>query len=475
MWTSALEAAVGPDWLLLARLAELPEQQKVQVMHGMIPHDTARDLLKSKQERSAMQVALVARHEEIPRRGVASYRTPHNQACQNLQPSVSKPWPEQEPAVAPEPTQAEMASFNALNILATIVPEGYQNRPAPPPPQKRSQSAQGRSRRFQGAAKSPRDELWCTLTATDRPVLAATSGRAAAARSHGRAALQPTVPLRSPEGSASPPVQEAAADSSTAPRRSPRTYGRLIHEVATTAAPAAAPATAPASAPAAAAAAALPTALPTARAARVAAAARTVAAIDAAITAAPNWPPLRQPPVPVYVAPPAPPPKLRRKNAEAYCRGVAASSAATFVAVDADKSGKLDLEELLSKLATAGDDVDSAEVEALLKRLDADEDGAITIEEWRAGHSGSGLPAWVEAAMRRGQLAPPTPPPAVAAAPSTEGAARAGHRPPPSPPLASWLSVLDEASTSGSELWSTAEGHVVRRVPADEDEPSPEA
>ena len=207
MWTSALEAAVGPDWLLLARLAELPEQQKVQVMHGMITHDTARDLLKSKQERSAMRGALVARHEEIPRRGVASYRTPHNQACQNLQPSVSKPWPEQEPAVAPEPTQAEMASFNALNILAMIVPEGYQNRPAPPPPQKRSQSAQGRSRRFQGAAKSPRDELWCTLTATDRPVLAATSGRAAAARSHGRAALQPTVPLRSPEGSGSPPVQ----------------------------------------------------------------------------------------------------------------------------------------------------------------------------------------------------------------------------------------------------------------------------
>ena len=199
MWTSALEAAVGPDWLLLARLAELPEQQKVQVMHGMITHDTARDLLKSKQERSAMQGALVARHEEIPRRGVASYRTPHNQAFQNLQPSVSKPWPEQEPVVAPEPTQAEMASFNALNILATIVPEGYQNRPAPPPPQKRSQSAQGRSRRFQGAAKSPRDELWCTLTATDRPVLAATSGRAAAARSHrSTRALEADEPLPDP-------------------------------------------------------------------------------------------------------------------------------------------------------------------------------------------------------------------------------------------------------------------------------------
>jgi len=97
-------------------------------------------------------------------------------------------------------------------------------------------------------------------------------------------------------------VQEAV-NSSTAARKSLRTYGRLVHAVTTIAAPAAAPATAPAIA--------LATALPAARAARVAAAAHTVAAIDAAVAAAPNWPPLRQPPVPAYVAPPAPPPKLR--------------------------------------------------------------------------------------------------------------------------------------------------------------------
>ena len=456
MWSCALNDAVGPDWLLLARLAELPEQQKIQVMHGMIPHDTARDLLKSKQERGAMRGALAARHEEIPRRGVPSYRTPDNQ------PDVVYPWPEQEPVLAPAPTQAEMAGFNGLNILATIVPEGYQKRAAPPPqkppPQKRSQSARGRSRRFQGPAKSPRDELWCTLTAADRPVLAVTSGRAAAVRSHGRAAPQPTAPLRSPEGSASKPVQEAV-NSSTAARKSLRTYGRLVHAVTTIAAPAAAPATAPAIA--------LATALPAARAARVAAAAHTVAAIDAAVAAAPNWPPLRQPPVPAYVAPPAPPPKLRKKTSEAYCRGVVASSAATFAAVDADHSGKLDLDELLSTLAAAGDDVDRAEVEALFERLDVNGDGAITIDEWRAGRSGSGLPAWVEAAMRRGQLSFPPP---AAPSTSTEGAARRDHRPPPSPPLASWLSVLDEASTSGRELWSTPEGRIIRRVPADEDE-----
>ena len=160
MWCSALHDAVGTDWLLLARLAELPEQQKVQLMHGMIPHDSARGLLQSKHERGAMRGALLARHEDIPRRGVPSYRTPHTQ------PSEVYPWPVQEPVLAPAPSQAEMAGFNALNILATIVPEGYQNRAAPPP-QKRSQSARGRSPRFQGAAKSPRDELWCTLTATD--------------------------------------------------------------------------------------------------------------------------------------------------------------------------------------------------------------------------------------------------------------------------------------------------------------------
>ena len=38
-----------------------------------------------------------------------------------------------------------------------------------------------------------------------------------------------------------------------------------------------------------------------------------------------------------------------------------------------------------------------------------------------------------------------------------------------------FFSLCDEAGTSGNELWSTTEGHVVRRVPADEDEPSPEA
>ena len=54
----------------------------------------------------------------------------------------------------------------------------------------------------------------------------------------------------------------------------------------------------------------------------------------------------------------------------------AAAAAATFAAVDADNSGKLDLEELLSALAAAGGDVaDRAEVEALFKRLDVNGDG----------------------------------------------------------------------------------------------------
>ena len=53
----------------------------------------------------------------------------------------------------------------------------------------------------------------------------------------------------------------------------------------------------------------------------------------------------------------------------------AAAAAATFAAVDADNSGKLDLEELLSALAAAGDVADRAEVEALFKRLDVDGDG----------------------------------------------------------------------------------------------------
>ena len=52
-----------------------------------------------------------------------------------------------------------------------------------------------------------------------------------------------------------------------------------------------------------------------------------------------------------------------------------AAAAATFAAVDADKSGKLDLEELLSALAAAGDVADRAEVEALFKRLDVNGDG----------------------------------------------------------------------------------------------------
>ena len=86
-----------------------------------------------------------------------------------------------------------------------------------------------------------------------------------------------------------------------------------------------------------------------------------------------------------------------------------AAAAATFAAVDADKSGKLDLEELLSALAAAGDDADRAEVEALFKRLDVNGDGAITMEEWRAGHSGGGLRARLDAAMKRGQLSLPPP------------------------------------------------------------------
>ena len=53
----------------------------------------------------------------------------------------------------------------------------------------------------------------------------------------------------------------------------------------------------------------------------------------------------------------------------------AAAAAATFAAVDADNSGKLDLEELLSALAAAGDATDRAEVEALFKRLDVNGDG----------------------------------------------------------------------------------------------------
>ena len=52
-----------------------------------------------------------------------------------------------------------------------------------------------------------------------------------------------------------------------------------------------------------------------------------------------------------------------------------AAAAATFAAVDADNSGKLDLEELLSALAAAGDATDRAEVEALFKRLDVNGDG----------------------------------------------------------------------------------------------------
>ena len=53
----------------------------------------------------------------------------------------------------------------------------------------------------------------------------------------------------------------------------------------------------------------------------------------------------------------------------------AAAAAATFAAVDADNSGKLNLEELLSARAAAGDVADRAEVEALFKRLDVNGDG----------------------------------------------------------------------------------------------------
>ena len=105
-----------------------------------------------------------------------------------------------------------------------------------------------------------------------------------------------------------------------------------------------------------------------------------------------------------------------------------AAAAATFAAVDADKSGKLDLEELVSALAAAGDAADRAEVEALFKRLDVNGDGAITMEEWvaGAGHSGGGLhapggllQARLDAAMKRGQLS--LPPPDEGGAPSPKG------------------------------------------------------
>ena len=86
-----------------------------------------------------------------------------------------------------------------------------------------------------------------------------------------------------------------------------------------------------------------------------------------------------------------------------------AAAVATFAAVDADKSGKLSLEELVNALAAAGDDADRAEVEALFKRLDVNGDGAITMEEWRAGHSGGGLRARLDAAVKRGQLSLPPP------------------------------------------------------------------
>ena len=86
-----------------------------------------------------------------------------------------------------------------------------------------------------------------------------------------------------------------------------------------------------------------------------------------------------------------------------------AAAVATFAAVDADKSGKLSLEELLNALAARGDDADRAEVEALFKRLDVNGDGAITMEEWRAGHSGGGLRARLDAAVKRGQLSLPPP------------------------------------------------------------------
>eukprot|EP00964_Phaeocystis_antarctica_P039298 scaffold22481_cov49-Phaeocystis_antarctica.AAC.3 len=99
----------------------------------------------------------------------------------------------------------------------------------------------------------------------------------------------------------------------------------------------------------------------------------------------------------------------RQPDASAGEAAAEAAAAATFAAVDADKSGKLDLEELLSALAAAGDDADRAEVEALFKRLDVNGDGAITMEEWRAGHSGGGLRARLAAAMKRGQLSLPPP------------------------------------------------------------------
>ena len=102
--------------------------------------------------------------------------------------------------------------------------------------------------------------------------------------------------------------------------------------------------------------------------------------------------------------------QVEEKAAAALERPAAeAAAAATFSAIDADKSGKLDLEELLSALAAAGDVADRAEVEALFKRLDANGDGAITMEEWRAGHSGGGLRARLDAAMKRGQLSLPPP------------------------------------------------------------------
>ena len=121
--------------------------------------------------------------------------------------------------------------------------------------------------------------------------------------------------------------------------------------------------------------------------------------------------------------------KLRELAEEARLAGepeAEAAAAATFAAVDADNLGKLGLEELLSALAAAGDVADRAEVEALFKRLDVNGDGAITMEEWRAGHSGGGLhgpggllQARLDAAMKRGQLS--LPPPDEGGAPSPKG------------------------------------------------------
>ena len=115
-----------------------------------------------------------------------------------------------------------------------------------------------------------------------------------------------------------------------------------------------------------------------------------------------------------------------KAQAEAQAEAEAAAAAATFAAVDADKSGKLDLEELLSALAAAGDVADRAEVEVLFKRLDVNGDGTITMDEWRAGHSGGGLhgpggllQARLDAAMKRGQLS--LPPPDEGGAPSPKG------------------------------------------------------